>query len=189
MKGWTDAFWPRMKKYVQVLPAHVVCDFLSVQMNSRQRVEASLRQLERDRALLQHQSAESLRKVEIETDRKRSLENECMCLGEKKIPVLKWGLISQFILQYKMQYILYMCIYAGHHWVILVFFFIHWITKTLLNTVATNNSSTLLCDHLSVNNLRDQLEDLRKRNQNSQISNEKNVQLQKQVRGSFFTFT
>uniref|UniRef100_A0A3Q1GLM0 Rho-associated protein kinase 2 n=2 Tax=Acanthochromis polyacanthus TaxID=80966 RepID=A0A3Q1GLM0_9TELE len=78
------------------------------QMNSRQRVEASLRQLERDRALLQHQSAESLRKVEIETDRKRSLENE-------------------------------------------------------------------------LNNLRDQLEDLRKRNQNSQISNEKNIQLQKQL--------
>ncbi|XP_049914885.1 rho-associated protein kinase 2-like isoform X2 [Epinephelus moara] len=32
-----------------------------------------------------------------------------------------------------------------------------------------------------LNNLRDQLEDLRKRNQNSQISNEKNVQLQKQL--------
>ncbi|XP_051816808.1 rho-associated protein kinase 2-like isoform X3 [Acanthochromis polyacanthus] len=81
---------------------------LDKEMNSRQRVEASLRQLERDRALLQHQSAESLRKVEIETDRKRSLENE-------------------------------------------------------------------------LNNLRDQLEDLRKRNQNSQISNEKNIQLQKQL--------
>uniref|UniRef100_A0A4W6D9A4 non-specific serine/threonine protein kinase n=1 Tax=Lates calcarifer TaxID=8187 RepID=A0A4W6D9A4_LATCA len=74
----------------------------------RQRVEASLRQLERERALLQHQSTETLRKVEIEADRKRSLENE-------------------------------------------------------------------------LNNLRDQLEDLRKRNQNSQISNEKNIQLQKQL--------
>ncbi|XP_028252576.1 rho-associated protein kinase 2-like isoform X3 [Parambassis ranga] len=81
---------------------------LDKEMNSRQRVEASLRQLERERALLQHQSAESLRKVEIESDRKRSLENE-------------------------------------------------------------------------LNNLRDQLEDLRKRNQNSQISNEKNIQLQKQL--------
>uniref|UniRef100_A0A3B5BBD6 Rho-associated protein kinase 2 n=1 Tax=Stegastes partitus TaxID=144197 RepID=A0A3B5BBD6_9TELE len=81
---------------------------LSRQMNSRQRVEASLRQLERERALLQHQSAENLRKVEIEADRKRGLENE-------------------------------------------------------------------------LNNLRDQLEDLRKRNQNSQISNEKNIQLQKQL--------
>uniref|UniRef100_A0A669CFX0 non-specific serine/threonine protein kinase n=1 Tax=Oreochromis niloticus TaxID=8128 RepID=A0A669CFX0_ORENI len=74
----------------------------------RQKVEASLRQLERERALLQHQSAENLRKVEIETDRKRSLENE-------------------------------------------------------------------------LNKLRDQLEDLRKKNQNSHISNEKNIQLQKQL--------
>uniref|UniRef100_A0A674N5C9 non-specific serine/threonine protein kinase n=1 Tax=Takifugu rubripes TaxID=31033 RepID=A0A674N5C9_TAKRU len=72
------------------------------------KVEASLRQLERERALLQHQSVENLRKVELETDRKRSLENE-------------------------------------------------------------------------LNNLRDQLEDLRKKNQNSQISNEKNIQLQKQL--------
>lgn len=39
-------------------------------------MEASLRQLERERALLQHQSAESLRKVEMEAERKRSLENE-----------------------------------------------------------------------------------------------------------------
>lgn len=46
-------------------------------MSGRQKVEASLRQLERDRALLQHQSAENLRKVEIEADKKRSLENEC----------------------------------------------------------------------------------------------------------------
>uniref|UniRef100_A0A7N8WMP0 Rho-associated protein kinase 2 n=1 Tax=Mastacembelus armatus TaxID=205130 RepID=A0A7N8WMP0_9TELE len=81
---------------------------LDNEMNSRQRVEASLRQLERERALLQHQSAENLRKVELETDRKRSLENE-------------------------------------------------------------------------LNNLRDQLEDLKKKNQNSQISNEKNIQLQKQL--------
>uniref|UniRef100_A0A8D3B6L0 non-specific serine/threonine protein kinase n=1 Tax=Scophthalmus maximus TaxID=52904 RepID=A0A8D3B6L0_SCOMX len=72
------------------------------------KVEASLRQLERERALLQHQSAENLRKVEMESDRKRGLENE-------------------------------------------------------------------------LNNLRDQLEDLRKRNQNSQISSENNIQLQKQL--------
>uniref|UniRef100_A0A668A6F3 Rho-associated protein kinase 2 n=1 Tax=Myripristis murdjan TaxID=586833 RepID=A0A668A6F3_9TELE len=74
----------------------------------RQKVESSLRQLERERALLQHQSAENLRKVEIETDRKRSLENE-------------------------------------------------------------------------LNNLRDQLEELKRRNQNSQISTEKNLQLQRQL--------
>uniref|UniRef100_A0A8D3B6A3 Rho-associated protein kinase 2 n=1 Tax=Scophthalmus maximus TaxID=52904 RepID=A0A8D3B6A3_SCOMX len=79
-----------------------------INMNSRQKVEASLRQLERERALLQHQSAENLRKVEMESDRKRGLENE-------------------------------------------------------------------------LNNLRDQLEDLRKRNQNSQISSENNIQLQKQL--------
>ncbi|XP_068432989.1 rho-associated protein kinase 2-like isoform X2 [Clinocottus analis] len=81
---------------------------LDKEMSSRQKVEASLRQLERERALLQHQSAENLRKVEIESDRKRSLENE-------------------------------------------------------------------------LNNLRDQLEDLRKKNHNSQISNEKNIQLQRQL--------
>ncbi|XP_065819814.1 rho-associated protein kinase 2 isoform X2 [Labrus bergylta] len=81
---------------------------LDKEMSSRQKVEASLRQLERERALLQHQSADQLRKVEIESDRKRGLENE-------------------------------------------------------------------------LNNLRDQLEDLRKKNHNSQISNEKNIQLQKQL--------
>lgn len=48
-------------------------------------MEASLRQLERERALLQHQSAENLRKVEIETDRKRSLENERKHLGGANI--------------------------------------------------------------------------------------------------------
>ncbi|KAM6906465.1 rho-associated protein kinase 2-like isoform 2-T2 [Lycodopsis pacificus] len=78
------------------------------EMSSRQKVEASLRQLETERALLQHQSTENLRKVEIESDRKRSLENE-------------------------------------------------------------------------LNNLRDQLEDLKKKNQNSQISNEKNIHLQRQL--------
>uniref|UniRef100_A0A668A2G8 Rho-associated protein kinase 2 n=1 Tax=Myripristis murdjan TaxID=586833 RepID=A0A668A2G8_9TELE len=83
-------------------------DELEQKCNGRQKVESSLRQLERERALLQHQSAENLRKVEIETDRKRSLENE-------------------------------------------------------------------------LNNLRDQLEELKRRNQNSQISTEKNLQLQRQL--------
>ncbi|KAK6297171.1 hypothetical protein J4Q44_G00317540 [Coregonus suidteri] len=49
---------------------------LDEEMSSRQRVESSLRQLERERALLQHQSAENLRRVEMEADRKRILENE-----------------------------------------------------------------------------------------------------------------
>uniref|UniRef100_A0A3P9J3E5 non-specific serine/threonine protein kinase n=2 Tax=Oryzias latipes TaxID=8090 RepID=A0A3P9J3E5_ORYLA len=82
---------------------------LETEMNSRQRVEASLRQLERERALLQHQSAESLRKVELEAGRKRSLENE-------------------------------------------------------------------------LNSLKDQFEDLKKRNQQSQISNEKNIELENQLK-------
>ncbi|KAK5879947.1 hypothetical protein CesoFtcFv8_023020 [Champsocephalus esox] len=81
---------------------------LDKEMSSRQKVEASLRQLEREQALLQHQSAENLRKVDMEADRKRSLENE-------------------------------------------------------------------------LNLLRDQLEDLRKKNQNSQIFNEKNIELQRQL--------
>uniref|UniRef100_A0A4W5MIX9 non-specific serine/threonine protein kinase n=2 Tax=Hucho hucho TaxID=62062 RepID=A0A4W5MIX9_9TELE len=81
---------------------------LDEEMSSRQRVESSLRQLERERALLQHQSAENLRRVEMEADRKRSLENE-------------------------------------------------------------------------LNSLRDQLEELKRRNQNSQISNEKNIHLQRQL--------
>ncbi|CAB1340527.1 unnamed protein product [Coregonus sp. 'balchen'] len=78
---------------------------LDEEMSSRQRVESSLRQLERERALLQHQSAENLRRVEMEADRKRILEND----------------------------------------------------------------------------LRDQLEELKRRNQNSQISNEKNIHLQRQL--------
>nr|XP_057912480.1 rho-associated protein kinase 2-like isoform X2 [Doryrhamphus excisus] len=87
---------------------------LDKEMNSRQLMEASLRQMERDRVLLQHQSSENQRKVEIETDRKRGLENE-------------------------------------------------------------------------LNSLRDQLEDLKKRNHNSQISNEMNIQLQKQLDESTVT--
>ncbi|XP_056150984.1 rho-associated protein kinase 2-like [Lampris incognitus] len=81
---------------------------LDEEMSSRQRVESSLRQLERERALLQHQSAENQRKVDIEMDRKRSLENE-------------------------------------------------------------------------LNNLKDQLEELKRKNQNSQISTERNIQLQRQL--------
>uniref|UniRef100_A0A3Q3IJL1 Rho-associated protein kinase 2 n=1 Tax=Monopterus albus TaxID=43700 RepID=A0A3Q3IJL1_MONAL len=76
--------------------------------DSRKNLESSLRQLEREKALLQHKSLESHRKAESEADRKRCLENE-------------------------------------------------------------------------VNSLRDQLDDLKRRNQNSHISNEKNIHLQKQL--------
>ncbi|XP_013999399.1 rho-associated protein kinase 2 isoform X2 [Salmo salar] len=81
---------------------------LEEEMSSRQRVESSLRQLERERALLQYQSAENLRKVELEADRKRSLEND-------------------------------------------------------------------------LNSLRDQLEELKRRNQTSQMSSDKNIHLQRQL--------
>ncbi|XP_061650614.1 rho-associated protein kinase 2 isoform X2 [Phyllopteryx taeniolatus] len=81
---------------------------LEDEVTSRKNLESSMRQLEREKALLQHKSMESHRKAESEADRKRCLENE-------------------------------------------------------------------------VNNLRDQLDDLKRRNQNSHISNEKNIHLQKQL--------
>ncbi|TMS21422.1 Rho-associated protein kinase 2 [Larimichthys crocea] len=81
---------------------------LEEEVSSRKNLESSLRQLEREKALLQHKSLESHRKAESEADRKRCLENE-------------------------------------------------------------------------VNSLRDQLDDMKRRNQNSHISNEKNIHLQKQL--------
>ncbi|OWK10519.1 ROCK2, partial [Cervus elaphus hippelaphus] len=74
----------------------------------RKNVESTLRQLEREKALLQHKNAEYQRKADHEADKKRNLEND-------------------------------------------------------------------------VNSLKDQLEDLKKRNQNSQISTEKVNQLQRQL--------
>uniref|UniRef100_A0A3Q1CM17 Rho-associated protein kinase 2 n=1 Tax=Amphiprion ocellaris TaxID=80972 RepID=A0A3Q1CM17_AMPOC len=81
---------------------------LEEEVSSRKNLESNLRQLEREKALLQHKSLESHRKAESEADRKRCLENE-------------------------------------------------------------------------VNSLRDQLDDMKRRNQNSHISNEKNIHLQKQL--------
>ncbi|XP_066554385.1 rho-associated protein kinase 2 isoform X3 [Amia ocellicauda] len=81
---------------------------LDEEINLRKNLESSLRQLEREQALLQHKNVENQRKAENEADKKRCLENE-------------------------------------------------------------------------VNTLRDQLEDVKKRNQNSQISNEKVLQLQRQL--------
>ncbi|XP_030627753.1 rho-associated protein kinase 2 [Chanos chanos] len=81
---------------------------LDEEMSSRKALESSLRQLEREKALLQHKSVESHRKAENEADKKRYLENE-------------------------------------------------------------------------VNSLRDQLDEMKKKNQNSHISNEKNIQLQRQL--------
>uniref|UniRef100_A0A6Q2YM19 Rho-associated protein kinase 2 n=1 Tax=Esox lucius TaxID=8010 RepID=A0A6Q2YM19_ESOLU len=83
-------------------------DELEHKYSSRKALESNLRQLEREKALLQHKTVESHRKAESEADRKRCLENE-------------------------------------------------------------------------VNSLRDQLDDMKKRNQNSHISNEKNIHLQRQL--------
>ncbi|KAK2896873.1 hypothetical protein Q8A67_011361 [Cirrhinus molitorella] len=81
---------------------------LDEEINGRKGLETTLRQLEREKALLQHKSVESHRRAESEADRKRCLENE-------------------------------------------------------------------------VNGLRDQLDEMKKKNQNSHISNEKNIHLQKQL--------
>uniref|UniRef100_A0A452T7H7 Rho-associated protein kinase 2 n=1 Tax=Ursus maritimus TaxID=29073 RepID=A0A452T7H7_URSMA len=82
--------------------------FKHVTKNEEKNVESALRQLEREKALLQHKNAEYQRKADHEADKKRNLEND-------------------------------------------------------------------------VNSLKDQLEDLKKRNQNSQISTEKVNQLQRQL--------
>uniref|UniRef100_A0A8C6H003 Rho-associated protein kinase n=1 Tax=Mus spicilegus TaxID=10103 RepID=A0A8C6H003_MUSSI len=81
---------------------------LEEEITLRKNVESTLRQLEREKALLQHKNAEYQRKADHEADKKRNLEND-------------------------------------------------------------------------VNSLKDQLEDLKKRNQSSQISTEKVNQLQKQL--------
>ncbi|KAJ8333083.1 hypothetical protein SKAU_G00419790 [Synaphobranchus kaupii] len=81
---------------------------LDEEVSGRKSLESTVRQLEREKALLQHKSVESHRKAESEADKKRCLENEMNCL-------------------------------------------------------------------------RDQLEDVKKRNQNSHISNEKNIHLQRQL--------
>ncbi|KAF7247887.1 Rho-associated protein kinase 2 [Varanus komodoensis] len=81
---------------------------LDEETTSRKNLESALRQLEREKALIQHKNAEYQRKAEHEADKKRNLEND-------------------------------------------------------------------------VNSLKDQLEELKKRNQNSQISNEKIIQLQRQA--------
>ena len=65
------------------------------QMSSRQGVESSLRQLEMERALLQHQNTESLRKADTEMERKRILENE-------REPLPLWWLVC-----------FYMCVIMG----------------------------------------------------------------------------
>uniref|UniRef100_A0A8B9R7Q5 non-specific serine/threonine protein kinase n=1 Tax=Astyanax mexicanus TaxID=7994 RepID=A0A8B9R7Q5_ASTMX len=68
---------------------------LESKCSSRQRAEESLRKLERESALLQHQNTESLRKAELETERKRGLENEVSGLKEQVAELKKKSQISQ----------------------------------------------------------------------------------------------
>lgn len=108
-------------------------------------MESALRQLEREKALLQHKNAEYQRKADHEADKKRNLENDglwCRVLNTKKKSLHVCGCIV-LKLAIKMLFII-------------------------------------------VNSLKDQLEDLKKRNQNSQISTEKVNQLQRQVSWSYF---
>lgn len=56
---------------------------IDFKVSSRKNLESTLRQLEREKALLQHKSLESHRKAESEADRKRCLENE----GDIRRPV------------------------------------------------------------------------------------------------------
>ncbi|XP_060727582.1 rho-associated protein kinase 2 isoform X4 [Tachysurus vachellii] len=56
---------------------------LEEEISSRKSLESSLRQLEREKALLQHKSVESHRKAESEADRKRCLENEVNSLRDQ----------------------------------------------------------------------------------------------------------
>ncbi|KAB0381338.1 hypothetical protein FD755_009122, partial [Muntiacus reevesi] len=92
------------KKFKKLKKIKIWKPFITLRKN----VESTLRQLEREKALLQHKNAEYQRKADHEADKKRNLEND-------------------------------------------------------------------------VNSLKDQLEDLKKRNQNSQISTEKVNQLQRQL--------
>ncbi|XP_060089862.1 rho-associated protein kinase 2 [Heteronotia binoei] len=56
---------------------------LDEEMTSRKNVESALRQLEREKALLQHKNAEYQRKAEHEADKKRNLENDVNSLKDQ----------------------------------------------------------------------------------------------------------
>ncbi|KAM3931397.1 rho-associated protein kinase 2 isoform 3-T4 [Leptodactylus fuscus] len=56
---------------------------LDEQIHSRKNLESTSRQLEREKALLQHKNAEYQRKAENEADKKRSLENEVNSLKDQ----------------------------------------------------------------------------------------------------------
>ncbi|XP_027657392.2 rho-associated protein kinase 2 isoform X1 [Falco biarmicus] len=56
---------------------------LDEEINSRKNVESAVRQLEREKALLQHKNTEYQRKAEHEADKKRNLENEVNSLKDQ----------------------------------------------------------------------------------------------------------
>nr|XP_056712214.1 rho-associated protein kinase 2 [Euleptes europaea] len=56
---------------------------LDEEITSRKNVESALRQLEREKALLQHKNAEYQRKAEHEADKKRNLENDVNSLKDQ----------------------------------------------------------------------------------------------------------
>lgn len=66
-------------------------------MGNRKSLESSLRQLEREKALLQHKSLESHRKAESEADRKRCLENEGEEEEEEEEPIPAQALDSSHV--------------------------------------------------------------------------------------------
>ncbi|XP_076872449.1 rho-associated protein kinase 2-like isoform X5 [Brachyhypopomus gauderio] len=68
---------------------------LEEETSVRTRVEDSLRKLERENALLQHQNTETVRKAELETERKRGLENEVSSLKEQLAELKKKNQNSQ----------------------------------------------------------------------------------------------
>lgn len=70
------------------------------QVSGRKSLESSLRQLEREKALLQHKSQESHRKAESEADRKRCLENEGEVTEVRKYLAIRYVnvmYVSQFV--------------------------------------------------------------------------------------------
>uniref|UniRef100_A0A8C1KV46 non-specific serine/threonine protein kinase n=1 Tax=Cyprinus carpio TaxID=7962 RepID=A0A8C1KV46_CYPCA len=65
-----------------------------LQVNARQAAEESLRELEKEKALLKHQRSASIRKAGQETDKKRLLENEVSSLKEQLAELKKKTHIS-----------------------------------------------------------------------------------------------
>uniref|UniRef100_A0A8C1K3F9 Rho-associated protein kinase 2 n=1 Tax=Cyprinus carpio TaxID=7962 RepID=A0A8C1K3F9_CYPCA len=72
---------------------------LDEEINSRKGLETTLRQLEREKALLQHKSVESHRRAESEADRKRCLENEVNSLRDQLDEMKKKNIDMNYLLR------------------------------------------------------------------------------------------